>query len=67
MGNNAFIQVNSELEQGIYTALETYSNVHRGIGLYSMVSTHFFDKARDIILEYLGLNKKKYSLFVKIT
>jgi selenocysteine lyase/cysteine desulfurase len=50
----------AELERGVYAALETYSNVHRGSGHNSMVSTHLFEQARDIVLEYLGLDKSKY-------
>ncbi len=50
----------TELESAIHLALETYSNVHRGNGHFSMVTTHLFDRAREIVLEYLGLNKKKY-------
>jgi selenocysteine lyase/cysteine desulfurase len=50
----------SELERGIYAALETYSNVHRGSGHFSMVTTQLFEQARKIVLEYLGLNKDKY-------
>jgi selenocysteine lyase/cysteine desulfurase len=52
----------SELEQGVRTALETYSNVHRGSGHHSMVTTHLFEQARDIILEHLGLQKKNYTV-----
>jgi selenocysteine lyase/cysteine desulfurase len=48
------------LEQGVYAALETYSNVHRGSGLNSVVTTHLYEQARDIVLDYLGLNKRKY-------
>jgi selenocysteine lyase/cysteine desulfurase len=51
-----------ELERGIYAALETYSNVHRGSGHNSMVSTHLYEQARRIILEYLGLSKNKYTV-----
>lgn len=50
----------TELERGVHAALETYSNVHRGSGHNSLVSTHLFEQARDIVLEYLGLNKDKY-------
>ncbi len=50
------------LRNSISTALETYSNVHRGSGHFSMVTTYLFDKAREIILNYLGLNKRKYVL-----
>jgi len=50
----------AELKRGVHAALETYSNVHRGSGHNSMVSTHLFEQSRDIVLEYLGLNKDKY-------
>ena len=50
----------AELERGVRAALETYSNVHRGSGHNSMVTTHLFEQARDIVLEQLGLNKDKY-------
>ena len=49
-----------ELERGVHAALETYSNVHRGSGHNSMVSTRLFEQAREIVLEHLGLNKGKY-------
>ena len=52
----------TDLEQGIYTALETYSNVHRGSGHFSMVSTHLYEQARRIVVEYLGLNRKEYTV-----
>ena len=51
----------AELEKSVYTALETYSNVHRGSGHNSLVSTCLYEKARSIVLEFLGLNKSKYS------
>ena len=52
----------AELEKSIHSALETYSNVHRGSGHNSMVSTHLYEQARTIVLEYLGLNKNKYTV-----
>ncbi len=51
-----------ELEQSVFSALETYSNVHRGSGHFSMVTTQLYEKARDIILDYLGLEKSKYTV-----
>lgn len=59
-GNNEIVEAFAELERGVYAALETYSNVHRGSGHKSVVSTHLYEQARDIVLEYLGLNKDKY-------
>ena len=50
----------TELERSVYVALETYSNVHRGTGYNSMVTTTLYEKAREIILEYLDLDKNKY-------
>jgi selenocysteine lyase/cysteine desulfurase len=57
---NEMPEVYAELEKSVHAALETYSNVHRGSGHNSMVTTHLFEQARDIVLEYLGLNKNKY-------
>jgi selenocysteine lyase/cysteine desulfurase len=57
LSNNERENAWAELEQGVQAALETYSNVHRGSGYNSMVSTSLFEKAREIILEYLRLNK----------
>ena len=50
----------AELCRGVHTALETYSNVHRGSGHNSIVSTYLFEQAREIVLEYLGLDKDKF-------
>ena len=50
----------AELERSVYAALETYSNVHRGSGHNSVASTHLYERAGDIVLEYLGLAKEKY-------
>jgi selenocysteine lyase/cysteine desulfurase len=58
--NKAKVEGYAALEQGVYAALETYSNVHRGSGHNSVVTTHLFETARDIIIEYLGLHKSKY-------
>jgi selenocysteine lyase/cysteine desulfurase len=52
-----------KLERTVYMALETYSNVHRGTGHNSMVTTALYEQARSIFLEYLQLNKSKYVVF----
>jgi selenocysteine lyase/cysteine desulfurase len=51
-----------ELERGVYHALETYANVHRGNGHHAMVTTRLFEQAREIVLEHLGLSKTKYEV-----
>ena len=52
----------AELERGVHAALETYANVHRGSGHNSLASTHLYEQAREIVLEHLGLNQKKYTV-----
>ena len=50
----------TKLERGIHVALETYSNVHRGSGHFSLATTHLFEQARVIVLNFMGLNKDGY-------
>ena len=61
-GKNEASEAFAELERGVGVALETYSNVHRGSGHNSMVTTHLYEQARGIVLEYLGLDKNKYTV-----
>ncbi|MEI6683714.1 MAG: aminotransferase class V-fold PLP-dependent enzyme [Bacteroidota bacterium] len=56
--NEAF----AELEHSVYTALETYANVHRGSGYNAMVTTDLYEKARVVVLEFLGLNRGAYTV-----
>jgi selenocysteine lyase/cysteine desulfurase len=51
-----------ELERAVHRALETYSNVHRGSGHGSLVSTHLYEEARELILEHLGLGKDGFAV-----
>lgn len=60
MGNRKTEGAFSALEKGVFAALETYSNVHRGSGHHSMVSTQLFEQAREIILEYLNPERGPY-------
>ncbi|NHJ22187.1 MAG: aminotransferase class V-fold PLP-dependent enzyme [Candidatus Lokiarchaeota archaeon] len=50
------------LEKSVYSALQTYSNIHRGTGHFSMVTTELFEIAREIVLDYLKLSKKEYTV-----
>jgi selenocysteine lyase/cysteine desulfurase len=59
-GNNQIADPFFEIERGVHAALDTYSNIHRGSGHNSIVSTYLYEQARDIVMEYLGLNKSKY-------
>jgi selenocysteine lyase/cysteine desulfurase len=59
---NTSEQAFSELDTSILAALETYSNVHRGSGHFSEITTHLFDKTRSVVLQYLGLPDKNHHL-----
>ncbi|MFW5756980.1 MAG: hypothetical protein ACOCWK_10270, partial [Tangfeifania sp.] len=48
------------LEGSVFKAVETYSNVHRGSGHFSIISTLLFERAREVVLEYLQLDKSSY-------
>ncbi|MDX9906955.1 MAG: aminotransferase class V-fold PLP-dependent enzyme [Bacteroidales bacterium] len=50
----------NQTEQIIFNALRTYSNVHRGSGYNSMVTTENYEQAKLKVLGYLGLNKKSH-------
>jgi selenocysteine lyase/cysteine desulfurase len=59
---NQTIEAFSALRAGIYAALETYSNVHRGSGAKSMISSALYEEARNIVIDHLGLDKKRYTV-----
>ncbi len=59
-GNEVSVRAFNKLEECVKMALETYSNVHRGTGHYSIITTALYERARDIILNYLGLEKDAY-------
>jgi selenocysteine lyase/cysteine desulfurase len=48
------------LRDHVFSALERYSNVHRGSGHFSMVTSQLFEQARNVVLNYLNLDAKKY-------
>jgi selenocysteine lyase/cysteine desulfurase len=51
-----------ELQQSVYEALETYSNVHRGSGHNSLVTTYLYEQAREIVLAHLGWDEEKHTV-----
>lgn len=52
----------TQLEESLRAVSETYSNVHRGSGHFSQVTTHLFELARAKLLEMLGLSPRRYSV-----
>jgi|GEM_PF-5498047 len=50
------------LARSVHSALETYSNVHRGSGHFSEISTRLFEQAREVVLQYLELDRKKFTV-----
>jgi selenocysteine lyase/cysteine desulfurase len=63
MGNNNSCRLPEplqEIERAVHAALATYANVHRGSGHHAMVSTRLYEQARNVVLEHLDLDRKKY-------
>jgi selenocysteine lyase/cysteine desulfurase len=52
----------TKLKESVTAALETYSNIHRGSGHKSMVSTYLYEYARDVVLNHLGLKRNRYQV-----
>lgn len=50
------------LTGSVRSALETYSNVHRGTGHNSLVSTELYEQARRIVLDHLGLDARRWTV-----
>ena len=40
--------------------MEWYSNIHRGTGFKSQISTHFFELAREIVANFFNINLKNH-------
>jgi len=40
--------------------MEWYSNIHRGTGFKSMLSTHYFNLAREIVAEFFNINARDH-------
>lgn len=53
-------EVMTELLNAVYAALRVYSNVHRGSGHFSQISTALYEEARHIVHRYSGRNQKRY-------
>ncbi|MDO8536410.1 MAG: aminotransferase class V-fold PLP-dependent enzyme [Candidatus Omnitrophota bacterium] len=57
------VKVFDALEKGVYTALERYSNVHRGLGVNAKVSDMLLDVARHIILSHFKADEDHVVIF----
>lgn len=62
MQNNPGHQPFERLLKGVYNAVETYANVHRGSGFNSEITTQLYETARQIVLEYLEISQKSHTL-----
>jgi selenocysteine lyase/cysteine desulfurase len=58
--NNGSVQQN--LLNKLHHVLETYANVHRGSGFNSTVTTALYEKARESVIRYLGVEKSKFTV-----
>lgn len=51
-----------QIEQAVAAALETYSNVHRGSGHHALITTHLYERAREILLDHHQLDRDRYAV-----
>jgi selenocysteine lyase/cysteine desulfurase len=49
-----------ELERRVYPALRRYASVHRGAGQHAQISTRLYERARNVVLDSLGLDGNDY-------
>ncbi len=50
------------LESSLMAALRHYSNVHRGSGHFSKVSTRLYERSAEVVLDILGLDKRNHAV-----
>ena len=48
------------LEEKVLAVLQTYSNVERGSGHFSQITTALYEHAKKLVLEFLHLSSKEY-------
>ena len=49
-----------ELEQKVWSVLQHYASVHRGVGQHAQISTRLYGRSRNVVLEHLGLEGNDY-------
>ena len=52
----------TRLAQSLEQVVQTYSNVHRGTGAFSLVSTALYEHSRQVILAYLKLDRRRWQV-----
>ncbi|NLE43247.1 MAG: aminotransferase class V-fold PLP-dependent enzyme [Chloroflexi bacterium] len=61
-GSREWDRALDRVEQSAELALQTYSNVHRGTGQFSVISTVLYEQARNVALDCLGLRKENFTI-----
>lgn len=56
LDNSASTPTLEPVLSGLNSFMEWYSNIHRGTGFKSQLSTHFFEKARKIVAEFFNVS-----------
>lgn len=49
------------VQQAVMEYLPYYSSVHRGTGFKSQLSTHYYEKSRKIVLDFVGASEDEYT------
>jgi len=51
-----------DLENSVRSVMETYSNVHRGSGQFSVVTSALYEQARKVVLRFVGLDAGRHTV-----
>jgi selenocysteine lyase/cysteine desulfurase len=60
LDNSASTPTLKPVLQSLNTFMEWYSNIHRGTGFKSLISTHYFEQAREIVASFFNINLKNH-------
>ena len=60
--NNKNVDAYAALEKSVLIALQYYSNIHRGSGQKSMVSSDLYEFARTVVLDYFNLKMRSFTV-----
>ena len=60
LDNSASTPTLKPVLESLNSFMEWYSNIHRGTGFKSLISTHYFEQAREIVARFFSLDPKDH-------
>jgi cysteine desulfurase/selenocysteine lyase len=60
LDNSASTPTLKPVLQSLNSFMEWYSNIHRGTGFKSLISTHYFEKSREIVTDFFNIDARDH-------